>query len=94
MEIKVNGVEYTVMRNVRDALNVNELEEKLTEYFDDFDYILGDYAYGKLRLKGFNNKDNKNFRTYNDIDKLDDYIVNNCAYGCRHFVISKVSHLK
>lgn len=94
MEINVNGVKYTVMRNVRDALNVNELEEKLTEYFDDFDYILGDYAYGKLRLKGFNNKDNKNFRTYNDIDKLDNYIVNNCAYGCRHFVISKVSHLK
>lgn len=94
MEINVNGVKYTVIRNVRDALNVNELEEKLTEYFEDFDYILGDYAYGKLRLKGFNNKENKNFKSYNDIDKLDDYIVNNCAYGCRHFVISKVSHLK
>ena len=94
MEINVNGVKYIVLLNVRDALDVNELEEKLTEYFDDFDYVLGDYAYGKLRLKGFNNKDNKNFKPFNDIDTLDDYIKNNCAYGCRHFVISKVSHLK
>lgn len=94
MEINIKNVKYTVLRNVRDALDVKELEEKLTEYFDDFDYILGDYAYGKLRLKGFNNKENKNFKPYNDIDTLDNYIENNCAYGCRHFVISKVSHLK
>lgn len=94
MEFSINDVKYTVLRNVRDALDVKELEEKLTEYFIDFDYVLGDYAYGKLRLKGFNNKDNKNFKPYNDIDTLDDYIKNNCAYGCRHFVISKVSHLK
>lgn len=94
MEIVVNDKKYEVVRNVRDALNEDELKEKMTEYFDDFDYILGDYAYGKLRLKGFNNKDNKNFKSYNDISTLDDYIENNCAYGCRHFVISKVSHLK
>ena len=94
MEINVNGVKYTVLLNMRDALDVKELEEKLTDYFDDFDYVLGDYAYGKLRLKGFNNKENKKFKPFNDIDTLDDYIKNNCAYGCRHFVISKVSHLK
>lgn len=94
MEIVVNDKKYEVVRNVRDALNEDELKEKMTEYFDNFDYVLGDYAYGKLRLKGFNNKDNKNFKSYNDISTLDDYIENNCAYGCRHFVISKVSHLK
>jgi len=94
MEIVINEKKYKVERNVRDALNLDELKEKMTEYFDSFDYVLGDYAYGKLRLKGFNNKDNKNFKPYNDISGLEEYIKKNCAYGCRHFVISKVSHLK
>lgn len=94
MEIIVNNVKYKVIKNVRDALDIAELEEKLTDYFDGFDYILGDYAYGKLRLKGFNNKENKNFKPYNDIATLDNYIETNCAYGCRHFVISKFNYLK
>ncbi len=90
MEIIINNVKYEVIKNVGDAIDVTELEAKVTDYFDDFDYILGDYAYGKLRLKGFNNKENKNFKPYNDIATLDEYIENHCAYGCRHFVISKV----
>ena len=62
MTIKINNIEYDVIKNVKDAINVEDLETCLTDYFDSFDYILGDYAYGKLRLKGFNNKENKNFK--------------------------------
>ncbi len=94
MEIVVNNQKYEVIKNVRDALNVEELSEKLTDYFEPFDVILGDYAYGKLRLKGFNYKENKNFKPINDIDILDEYILKNCAYGCRHFVISKIKPLQ
>ena len=90
MKIKVMDIEYEVERNVRDALNIGELEERFTDYFLNFDYVFGDYAYGKLRLKGFNNKQNKNFKPYNDIDSLEDYIKNNCAYDCRHFLLKKV----
>lgn len=88
--VKVNGKNYQVMRNVKEALNVSELEEKLTDYFDDFDYIVGDIAYGKLRLKGFNSKTNKNFKPINDVDKVEEYIKNQCAYGCRWFMISEI----
>ena len=62
--ITVNNREYQILKNVKDAINIEELSEKLTEYFDDFDYIVGDIAYGKLRLKGFNSKTNKNFKEY------------------------------
>ena len=93
-KITVNSIDYEVIKNEKDAINIEDLEKSITEYFDDFDYILGDYAYGKLRLKGFNTKENKNFKPYNDIATLDSYIENYCAYGCRHFVISKVKTLK
>ncbi len=94
MEIEIHGLKYKILRNVKDALNIEELTEKFTDYFYDFDYVLGDYAYGKLRLKGFNDSDNKNFKDYNDIQRLDEYLETYCAYGCRYFVISKVKDLK
>lgn len=89
MEIVIRDNKYELVRNVRDAFNLEELEEKMTDYFDEFDYVLGDYAYSKLRLKGFNDKSNKHFKPINDYAKLDDYIKNNCAYGCKYFVIAK-----
>ncbi len=88
--ITLNGIKYEVIKNVKDAINIEEIESKLTEYFDDFDYIVGDIAYSKLRLKGFNNNSNKNFKPINDVDTVEEYIKNNCAYGCRWFMISKI----
>lgn len=88
--IIINNKKYQVMKNYKDALNIEELKEKLTEYFDNFDYIVGDIAYSKLRLKGFNSKTNKNFKPFNDVDKVEEYIKNNCAYGCKWFMISEI----
>lgn len=94
MYILVDNVKYKVIRNYKDALKIEDLEGKITEYFDGFDYILGDYAYDKLRLKGFNEKTNKNFKPINDFSQIDAYIDKYCAYGCRYFVISRVNDLK
>lgn len=88
--ITIHNKRYQVMNNYKDAINIEELESKLTDYFDDFDYIVGDIAYGKLRLKGFNSKTNKNFKPINDVDKVEEYIKNQCAYGCRWFMISEI----
>ena len=60
------------------------------EYFNDFDYIVGDWAYGKLRLKGFNDKKNKNFKPINDYQNVDSYIKDCCAYGCKYFILKKI----
>ena len=91
MEIVViDDKKYEVMENVKDALNIEDLEGKITEYYDGFDYILGDYAYGKVRLKGFNDKDNKYFKAINDISKVKEYIENCCAYGCKSFILKKI----
>ena len=90
--ITINNRKYQVIHNYKDAINISELEEKITDYFDDFDYIVGDIAYSKLRLKGFNSKTNKNFKDLNDVDKVEDYIKQNCAYGCRWFMISEIKN--
>ena len=89
MEIKVNNHTYEVIKNEKDAIDNEVLAEKITDYYDEFDYIFGDWAYGKLRLKGFNDKGNKNFKPINDYRNIDKYIKDYCAYGCRHFILKK-----
>lgn len=90
-EIIINNITYRVKENVKDALDNALLEEKVTDYFESYDYIVGDWAYGKLRLKGFNNKDNKNFKKINDIKNLENYIKDFCAYGCKWFILEKIT---
>ena len=89
-EIEINGIRYHVLKNVKEAINVEVLSDKITDYFNDFDYIVGDWAYGKVRLKGFNSKTNKNFKPINDIDSVDEYLKKNCAFGCGYFILAKI----
>lgn len=89
-EIEINKIKYHVLKENKNALNEELLAQKLTDYFDTFDYIVGDWAYGKLRLKGFNSKTNKNFKPINDIDKVDEYLKQNCAVGCSYFILAKI----
>lgn len=88
--IILNEIEYEIVSNDKDCLNVEELKEKYTDYFEGFDYVFGDYAYEKLRLKGFYESNNKNVSKINDIKYLDDYKKNYCSYGAKTFLIKKV----
>ena len=88
-KITINNVEYEVVKESDNSIDKEVLSEKITDYFDSFDYIVGDWAYGKLRLKGFYDSNNKKKKKINDIANLDSYIENKCAYGCKWFVLRK-----
>lgn len=90
---KINDFEYELTENYKDGFDEEIIKEKVTEYFDEFDYILGDWSYGKLRLKGFCDKKNKNFKPYNDIDTYKDYLKNDCAYDCKWFILKKMNQI-
>lgn len=88
--IKINGKEYEVIKDDDKIINEEELKEKITEYYDDFTYIIGDIAYNKLRLKGFYDDNDKRCKKFNSIKYLDDYLKNYCAYGCKWFEIKRI----
>ena len=88
-EYEFNGIKYIVEKDENKVFDYEEVKEMVTDYFNEFDYIFGDFAYGKLRLKGFCNKDNKNYRDINNIKTLDNYIKNYCAVGCNWFLLKK-----
>lgn len=89
MDIEVNNKKYELIKNYKDAFDKEDFLSKCTDYFYDYDYIVGDIAYGKLRLKGFYDENSKKVKTYNNIKNLDNYLKTNCANDCKYFVIKK-----
>ena len=84
-----NNNSYEIIKDYKDGFDKEAIENLITDYFDDYDYIVGDWSYGKLRLKGFCEKENKLNNKINNIEILDKYIKENCAYDCRYFVLKK-----
>lgn len=90
----INNEKYEIIKDVNEGFNKEEVEKCITDYYYDFDYIVGDWAYGKLRLKGFFRSENKNKKNFNDIKNVDTYILERCAYGCKHFILKKTKTLE
>ena len=86
---KLNEKEYELIENYKEGFDLESIQEKMTDYFDGYDYIVGDWAYGKLRLKGFYHEKNKKVKSINNYKFLDKYLKNNCAVDCKYFVLQK-----
>lgn len=86
-----NDNNYELLVNYRDGFIYDNVKDKFTDYFDKFDYVCGDWAYGKLRLKGFFDESSKNVKMLNNYKFIDNYLKNNCASDARYFVIKKIS---
>lgn len=89
MMICANGINYKLVKDYKDAFNEEEFLSRFTDYFYDYDYIVGDISYGKLRLKGFNLKSSSGFNSINDYSRLEKYLKENCSYDCKYFILKK-----
>ena len=89
-KITFENVDYELVKDYRDAFNEEDLLGRMSDYFITYDYIVGDYAYNKLRLKGFYDNKNKAVKELNNFKLVDDYLKNNCAVDCRHFILKKL----
>lgn len=88
-KINVENMEYELIVNYKDAFDEELFLNRCTDYFYDYDYIVGDIAYSKLRLKGFYNEDNKKAKKINNYKYLEDYLKKYCAVDCKYFVLKK-----
>lgn len=89
-KINLENHEYELVKDYKNAFDQEQLAAKYTDYFAPYDYILGDFSYDKLRLKGFCDSKNEKASKINAIENLEDYIQNYCAYECRYFLLKKV----
>ncbi len=65
-------------------------KQKLTEILEKYDYIVGDFSGGQLRLKGFYSNDRKNVPLDSKSETIPEYLVEYCAYGCPYYIVEKI----
>ena len=92
MIVKVEENEYKLIKNYKDAFDEDMFKGRYTSFFEIYDYIVGDIAYSKLRLKGFYKKGNKNLNKINDYNNVEKYIKDNCAFDCKYFILEKMEN--
>ena len=51
--IVAEGYAYELFENVRDGFKEDVFLERYSDILLKYDYIVGDWGYGQLRLKGF-----------------------------------------
>lgn len=90
-KVNLDKNEYELVKDERDCFELDDINKIFTDYFYDYDYIVGDYAYSKLRLKGFYDSSNKKVKDINNIDNIDSYIKNQCAYNCKYYILKKIN---
>ena len=70
--------EYNIVKDENSVFDLELVKSLATDYFKPYDYIFGDFSYGKLRLKGFYKDDNKKSNKINKLSYLDEYIRDYC----------------
>ncbi len=88
MVIKLKTSYFEVLKNTRNALNLEQLKEcYIEEWYDNFPYVVGDISDSKLRLKQFT--DEKNSKDY--FHKIPDYLLESCAYKPAYFILHRIT---
>lgn len=88
---RIGSSVFELIRDVRGAFALEAFRARYLDYLDKYDYIVGDWAYGQLRLKGFYAEHKKNTPPEQRIDALDQYIQEYCHFGCKYFVVRRIT---
>lgn len=86
--IRVKEIEYTIVENYRDAFQVEALSKRYHDVLEKYDYIVGDWGFDQLRLKGFYD-DARTASIEKKIQTLQDYLYEYCNFGCAYFVLRR-----
>ncbi|MBE3595711.1 MAG: YutD family protein [Hydrogenibacillus sp.] len=81
---------FELVEDVRGGWNAEAFRARYQDILNKYDYIVGDWGYGQLRLKGFYSDKNKGVPPEMRISALDQYIQEYCNFGCKYFVVRRV----
>ena len=85
--IKIDGRPYDLVENYHEGFNAERLGERFSQILTKYDYIVGDWGYDQLRLRGFYEIGSKKGSPYQSIERLDDYLYEYCNFGCSYFIL-------
>lgn len=89
--IELFGKKYELIENNKDGFQKEALIDRYSYILKKYDFIVGDWGYDQLRLKGFYHDHNSKASIDSKISTLDDYLYEYCNFGCAYFVLKKVN---
>ncbi|HBH8923599.1 TPA: YutD family protein [Staphylococcus aureus] len=89
--IKVDQHYFELIENYRECFNEEQFIARYSDILDKYDYIVGDYGYDQLRLKGFYKDSNKKAEMSKRFSNIQDYIFEYCNFGCPYFALRHLS---
>ncbi|MEH6848855.1 MULTISPECIES: YutD family protein [Bacillus] len=88
--VYVNNIHYEVIEENRNGFNEEAFKARYAEILNKYDYIVGDWGYDQLRLRGFFDDSNQRATYDTKISTLSEYLYEYCNFGCSYFVLRKV----
>ncbi|SDM14021.1 YutD family protein [Sediminibacillus halophilus] len=88
--IEIEGKNYEVVENVKDGFQEEAVKQRFSDILSKYDFIVGDWGYEQLRLKGFYDNQNPKAGFDSKISTLDDYLYEYCNFGCAYFVMKRI----
>ncbi|MCF6515837.1 DUF1027 domain-containing protein [Lactobacillus sp. S2-2] len=87
--IYINNHLYKIIANKLDAFHFSDFSNKFNPIFTKYDFIVGDWGYGQLRLKGFYS-DFKKVSKALKYSAIDDYLIEKSNVGAPYFILHNV----
>lgn len=87
----INNICYEIVEERGNGFNEEAFCNRYSDILAKYDYIVGDWGYGQLRLKGFFDDQNQKATFDTKISILTEYLYEYCNFGCAYFVVKKVS---
>lgn len=87
--VQIGGKNYEIVQNHKDGWNPEVFRDRYSEVLERYDYIIGDWGYSQLRLKGFYRDNHPKATKDSTISSMVDYINEYCNFGCAYFVLQK-----
>lgn len=88
--IEIQGNKYELVTEIKNGFQVDAFKERFSEILNKYDFIVGDWGYEQLRLKGFYDDQNPKAAFDTKISTLDDYLYEYCNFGCAYFVVKRI----
>lgn len=88
-QIQIGDQQFNLIYENRAGWDPEMFITRYNEVLDRFDYVVGDWGYSMLRLKGFYEASHPKANHDSSIAVLQDYINEYCNFGCPYFVLRR-----
>lgn len=83
----VNKHSYEIVKDDHHSFDLERFTDRFSMIMSKYDYIVGDWGYDQLRLRGFYESTNPLFSSERGVDTIQDYLFEQCNFGCHYFIL-------